>query len=268
MSNCLLSLGVLNVGCKKSSSPTVSLNVNRMTESVINNVMKSVSTSGTKITLNQGQSVAIRGTCCDKIDISQVLTLNAVNVTKMSTEFQTSVANDIATSMNKELDNSINNLSSIVGSQRAQNLVARVKSEVKKITNSSKFKQSIKQSFSNVFGSQGQNVSISCSATPLPDKLLETGENNQRVCKISQELLMTVCVQDMFETIFKELQNNPDLATLAVSPPPKIEPPKEDEIPQEYDNIMNKIFDKNNLIVLTSIIVIPLIIMLMITMFS
>ncbi len=194
--SCYGSIGPISIGdCSAKSK--LSINTSNISKSVTNSAMSSLSSNESKTSLIQLQNVAVDASCCIP-DISQKFDAKLVNVSKMTDKFSSSTAKTMSTAIDNALKANQSQINDLFGSTVGPSLTAAINSKVKNFTESNSFKQALKKNMTDTFGSQAQNISITCS---VPAKKPEK-------CKVSQEFFLQQALDNTMASIFNEVNND------------------------------------------------------------
>ena len=200
-----INLGFTSIGCSKNEKSSVSIDTQKVSKTVANSIMNSISDEKTVIVSSQNQNVSIKGSCCSPIVIDQSAQLKVINTSKMDVKMVSDIAIKFKDGMTKELDAKANEMNSLLGSQVGGQLTAAIKNSVTKISESNNFKNSIQKKISETFANQGQNINIECGEeipTPKPpvgSGLPDTG------CYISQSFLYEQLANNIMETMMSDI---------------------------------------------------------------
>jgi hypothetical protein len=206
---CLGKIGFINLGddCGVDKTPSKKINVKVESSSStnLNNSLKSIQSSQTNAVLNQIQNVAIRGSCCVPLQISQKLKAIVIDNNKMSVNFKTAMASQLTNDINKVMDGVEKSVNDILKGPGGTNLKAAVNVSLNKMNSQNKIANIISEKVSNTIANQGQNINIECGEeipTPKPPAgsgLPDTG------CYISQSFLYEQLANNIMETMMSDI---------------------------------------------------------------
>ena len=200
-----INLGFTSIGCSKNEKASVSIDTQKVSKTVANSIMNSISDEKTVVVSSQNQNVSIKGSCCSPIIIDQNAQLKVINTSKMDVKMISDIAIKFKNNLNQELESKTNELNSLLGQQVGGQLTAAIKNSVTKISESNNFKSSIQKKISETFANQGQNIVIDCGeelSTPKPPPgsgLPDTG------CYISQSFLYEQLANNIMETMMSDI---------------------------------------------------------------
>jgi len=185
--------------CDKSGSRKVELNFKNVSEDVTNSIMNSEIFTDNTVIVNQEQNIAINGSCCSNLDISQVGVVKVIDVTKVNVEMAVEIGNKIKNQIKKQLSDNQSKLNSFLGNKNGEKLTTLIDNSVSKITKKDSFKNSVIKSLTSSITNQTQNININCSEElPMPNS---KGGN----CVLSQSFLIESSVNNMIEVVMKDL---------------------------------------------------------------
>jgi len=208
---CLGKIGFINLGddCGVDKTPSKKINVKVESSSStnLNNSLKSIQSSQTNAVLNQIQNVAIRGSCCVPLQISQKLKAIVIDNNKMSVNFKTAMASQLTNDINKVMDGVEKSVNDILKGPGGTNLKAAVNVSLNKMNSQNKIANIISEKVSNTIANQGQNIYIDCGTGDIP---LPTPPSNMADsgCFITQEFVFNQLTNNIMEAVFTSISND------------------------------------------------------------
>ncbi len=199
-------LGPLCFGdCKQSTE--VSVDITAVTQQISNSIQTQTQTIKSNVVLNQNQNVAITGSCCDDIIISQQMTIDTVDITKMGATQLNNISTTISNALNNAIDSAQDNKTGFFGSPLGNDMKSKLKQTISNITQSDSFKQTIMEKLSNTFGNQGQNIKIDCGVYSPPPAVSDV-PGQRKVCNISQDFLYKNVSNNILDSLFSEINTS------------------------------------------------------------
>jgi len=204
-----VTFGPFAAGSNCTPSSSIAIDTKTISSSVMNNIQKDIASATSVASGSQLQNVAINGCGAVPIDIKQKMVFKVVNTSKLGSNFETNLANSMKNAITNDVDQKSKQINDLFGGVTGPEVSMAIKTAAQSITESNSFKESIKSSMNKAFGAQGQNISITCSQLPSDsaDKF-KSGSIN-----ISQDFLMEQTVNNILETVFKDMQKNESILT-------------------------------------------------------
>ena len=208
---CLGKIGFINLGddcgVDKTPSKKINVKVESTSSTNLNNSLKSIQSTQTNAVLNQIQNVAIRGSCCVPLQISQKLKAIVIDNSKMSVNFKSAMASGLTNDINKVMDGVEKSVNDILKSPGGTNLKAAVNVALNKMNSQNKIANIISEKISNTIANQGQNIYIDCGTgdiplPPSPENMGDTG------CFITQEFVFNQLTNNIMEAVFTSISND------------------------------------------------------------
>ncbi len=202
--SCYGTAGPISFGdCGQSSKLTI--DTNTLTKNVSNSTQQSMSFTEAKTIAVNDQNVVINGTCCPNLKVEQNMRLKLYDVSQFNDEFSSKVSRKMISEIQSSLDNNQTQITDLLGSTVGPKFTGTIKTAVANIAESNTFKNSIKQKFSQVFGSQRQNVILNCGEGIPPPPAPSSSGLPPSGCYITQNFLLENETQNLFKSLMQDV---------------------------------------------------------------
>jgi len=204
MSTCV-DLSFVKFGTCKNPESTLSVNVNSISKNVSDTIMNSVTSTNTDVIVVQNQNVNIIGSCCSPLKVSQEANLKVLESNSINVSMVTNILNQMRDGYSKDLDKVQPALDKITGENLGKNITTSIKQSMTKLMQDESVQNSLREKLVSVIASQNQNVQVNCSEyIPIPS-------NKDGSCTITQEFLLQLEINNVFEDIFSKVIVDPNV---------------------------------------------------------
>jgi hypothetical protein len=203
--NTCVDLSFIKFGECKTPESTLSVDVNKISKTISDSIMSSITTSETNVVVVQNQNVNVIGSCCSPIKIKQDAALKVIESTSINVSMVSNILNQMKNQYNNEIDKVQPQLNKITGDNIGKNITTSIKESMSKTIQDESIQNSLKEKLLNIIASQTQNVQINCSDyIPVPS-------SRDGSCTITQDFLLQLEINNVFEDIFSQVMVDPSV---------------------------------------------------------